>query len=330
MERYSLIVVSDETAPIRRFDVRKKMVRRALQGGVALLVLFLVATIDYVRVRIDHVELGRLRQETAAQQAKIDAFDQTVAQVESELAQVREFERKVRMIANLPGSAAAGGDEIVGVGNAAGEPPGDLSGLAGGGVDVHALPPAEETGSAARKASQKAGASQADDRVSALREEARKLGFTASQRGLSLQELVEELESKHQKLASSPAVWPTKGWLTSRFGTRISPFTGKRQFHSGVDIAGAPGTDVIATAAGKVVYAGKKGPMGHTVIIDHGYGVRTHYGHNDAVVVKRGQKVDRGTVVAKLGNSGRSTGPHLHYTVEVRGKTVNPLDYIFD
>jgi len=330
MERYSLIVVSDETSPIRRFDVRKTVVRRSLQGCAALVALFLLGTVDYVRVRIEHVELGRLRQETAAQQAKIDAFDETVAGVESELAQVREFERKVRMIANLPGSAAAGGDEVVGVGKATGEPPSDLSGLAGGGIDVHALPPASEGGEAVHRASQKAGASAADDRVSALRDEARKLGYTAAQRGLSLQELVAELEDKHQKLASSPAVWPTKGWLTSRFGTRISPFTGKRQFHSGVDIAGAPGTEVIATAAGKVVHAGRKGPMGNTVIIDHGYGVRTHYGHNDEVTVKKGQKVERGATIARLGNSGRSTGPHLHYTVEVKGKTVNPLDYIFD
>lgn len=330
MERYSLIVVSDETAPIRRFDVRKTMVRRALYGAIAVAALFLVATVDYVLVRIDHIELGRLRQETAEQQAKIDAFDETVSKVESELASVREFERKVRMIANLPGSAAAGGDEIVGVGNVEGGPPLDLSGLAGGGIDVHALPAAEQGGAAARKASGKASAAAADDRVSALREEAKKLGYTASQRGLSLQELVSQLEDKHQKLASSPAVWPTKGWLTSRFGTRISPFTGKRHFHSGIDIAGASGTDVIATARGKVKFVGRKGPLGKTVIIDHGYGVRTHYGHSQENLVKRGEQVERGQVIAKLGNTGRSTGPHVHYTVEVKGKAVNPLDYIFD
>ncbi len=181
-----------------------------------------------------------------------------------------------------------------------------------------------------RKAFHKEGAAVADDRVSALRNQARKLGYSAAQRGLSLKELVAELEDKHQRLASSPAIWPTKGWLTSRFGTRISPFTGKRHFHSGVDIAGAPGTDVLATAAGKVVFAGNKGPMGKTVILDHGYGIRTHYGHNDAIMVKKGAKIERGVVVAKLGSSGRSTGPHLHYTVEIKGKTTNPLDYIFD
>ena len=141
---------------------------------------------------------------------------------------------------------------------------------------------------------------------------------------------VQQLEDKHERLASSPAIWPTQGWLTSRFGTRISPFTGKRHFHSGIDIAGASGTDVIATARGKVKFVGNKGPLGKTVILDHGHGVRTHYGHGQENLVKRGEEVERGQVIAKLGNTGRSTGPHVHYTVEVKGKAVNPLDYIFD
>jgi murein DD-endopeptidase MepM/ murein hydrolase activator NlpD len=87
---------------------------------------------------------------------------------------------------------------------------------------------------------------------------------------------------------------------------------------------------VIATARGKVRFAGRKGPLGQTVILDHGNGIRTHYGHNSELLVKRGEAVERGQVIASLGNSGRSTGPHLHYTIEVKGKAVNPLDYIFD
>ena len=87
---------------------------------------------------------------------------------------------------------------------------------------------------------------------------------------------------------------------------------------------------MIASARGRIKFAGKRGPLGNTVIIDHGYGVRTHYGHTDEVLVKRGQPVDRGQVIAALGSSGRSTGPHLHYSVEVNGKAVNPLNYIFD
>jgi len=97
-----------------------------------------------------------------------------------------------------------------------------------------------------------------------------------------------------------------------------------------IDIAGAPGTDVIAPARGRVVFAGKRGPLGNSVTIDHGYGIRTIYGHTKEIFVKRGQEIQRGQVIAALGNTGRSTGPHLHYVVEVRGKAVNPLDYIFD
>ena len=326
MERFSLIVVADETSPIRRFDVRKVMVRRALWVAGIVACVFVLGLVDYVRVRIDHLELEKLRVETAEQRAKIESFDEAVADVQATLDRVREFERKVRTIANLPGSAASGGAGVVEVG------PSDSGDLEVDRGDAEPVPTskAPEPAAAARRAATKSTAGAADDRVSLLREEARRLGFAASERQLSLEELVQQLEDKHDRLASSPAIWPTQGWLTSSFGTRISPFTGKRHFHAGIDIAGAAGTEVIATARGKVKFVGRKGPLGKTVIIDHGYGVRTHYGHNQDNLVERGEEVERGQVIGSLGNSGRSTGPHLHYTVEVKGKAVNPLDYIFD
>jgi len=333
MERFSLIVVADETSPIRRFDVRKVMVRRALWAAGIIACVFVIGLVDYVRMRIDHVELEKLRIENTEQRAKIESFDETVAGVQATLDRVREFERKVRTIANLPGSVASGGEGVVEVG------PSESGDLMAGREGAEPVPTNKETpdpeegpdpAAAARRAATKSTAGAADDRVSLLRNETKRLGFAAHERQLSLEELVQQLEDKHQRLASSPAIWPTQGWLTSRFGTRISPFTGKRHFHAGIDIAGAPGTDVIATARGKVKFVGTKGPLGRTVIIDHGYGVRTHYGHNQENLVKRGQEVERGQVIAKLGNTGRSTGPHVHYTVEVKGKAVNPLDYIFD
>ncbi|MDJ0852829.1 MAG: M23 family metallopeptidase [Myxococcota bacterium] len=325
-ERLSLIVVSDETSPIRRMDLRRSTVRRAVWAAGVVALLLLAALVDWVMVRLEHPELGRLRQVTAEQQARIDSFDDTVAEVEATLSRVREFERKVRTIANLPGSAAAGGAGVVEVGPAG---DGDLDGQ--GGEAVEAVPTGAGTLPPSSRAPGKARSSDdQDELLSLLRQEVKRLGHVADQRQLSLQELVTQLEDKHQRLASSPAVWPTQGWLTSRFGTRISPFTGKRQFHAGIDVAGERGTPVIATANGKVVFSGSKGPLGKTVIIDHGHGIRTHYGHNHELFVKRGEKVERGQKIATLGNSGRSTGPHLHYTVEVRGKAVNPLDYIFD
>ena len=112
MERYSLIVVSDETSPIRRFDVRKASVRRALQAAAALAVVVLLGLVDYARVRYEHPELARLRAENAEQKATIDSFDEKVAGVNSALQRIEEFERKVRIIANLPGAAAVGGEDL--------------------------------------------------------------------------------------------------------------------------------------------------------------------------------------------------------------------------
>jgi hypothetical protein len=330
MDRYSLIVVSDGTSPIRRLDVAKRSVRRAVIGaGVAALVLVGVLA-DYVRVRMAHAELEGLRTLAQAQKARIDGFESSVGMLEQKLSMVAEFERKVRVIANLPGSAGAGGADV-----AAEVVPSGPEGLSDGqGGEEEVVPGAfESPGGAARPggAGSAAGeAGRADDRVGFLAREAERLGLVADARALSLAELVDQLEDKHHRLASSPAIWPAHGWLTSRFGPRISPFTGRRQFHAGIDIAGARGTEIVAPADGRVEFVGAKGPLGQTVMIDHGFGIRTHFGHNDAVLVKRGEVVARGQAIARLGNTGRSTGPHLHYSVEVNGKAVDPIDYIFD
>jgi murein DD-endopeptidase MepM/ murein hydrolase activator NlpD len=146
----------------------------------------------------------------------------------------------------------------------------------------------------------------------------------------SLEELMIQLEDKHSRLVSMPSVWPTRGWLTSRFGPRISPFTGRRQHHAGIDIAAASGADIVAPAMGRVVFVGRKGPLGKSLELDHGFGVRTLYGHAKDIHVRIGDEVARGDRIASVGSTGRSTGPHVHYVVKVNGKSRNPLDYIFD
>jgi murein DD-endopeptidase MepM/ murein hydrolase activator NlpD len=330
MDSYSLIVVSDVTSPIRRLDIRKRSVRRAVIAAAATAAVLLGLLVDYVRVRIEHAELGRLRELAEAQQSRIDGFETAVDARESKLAAVAEFERKVRVIANLPGSAAAGGADV------AEDVAGGVEGLApdGQGGEEELVPgpfePRAAAGRIERAGPADPSAAPASDRVGFLAREAERLGLVADARALSLKELVDELEDKHHRLAASPAIWPAHGWLTSRFGPRISPFTGRRQFHAGIDVAGARGTEIVAPARGRVEFVGVKGPLGHSLLIDHGFGIRTHYGHNDKILVKRGDLVERGQAIALLGNSGRSTGPHLHYTVEVNGKAVDPIDYIFD
>jgi murein DD-endopeptidase MepM/ murein hydrolase activator NlpD len=325
MDKFSLIVVSDETSPVRRYEIRKDLVRNSIIGAALAVVVLLGLMVDYVRVRIDNIELDGLRQETVERRAQVAGFQEKLKGVDQRLAELQEFERKVRIIANLPGTAGTGGAEITAVG----EGDGDLGTHAGeGGLDepTDAVP---MRGGPSRILLPK-DEDPEPKRVSLLEQAAEYLGEVADGQNLSLEDLVNKLEGKRDHLASSPSIWPAKGWLTSRYGYRVSPFTGQRQFHAGIDIAGASGTDVVAPARGRVTFAGKRGPLGNSITIDHGWGLRTQYGHNKELFVKKGDTVERGTRIATMGNSGRSTGPHLHYVVEVGGKTRNPLDYIFD
>jgi len=154
------------------------------------------------------------------------------------------------------------------------------------------------------------------------------LGADLEKKAQSLSELADFLEGQKLRLSSTPSIWPSNGWISSRFGYRISPFTGRRVFHEGLDVAGKFGAPIKATAAGTVVFSGRKNGYGKVVIIDHGFGYMTKYAHNSTNLVNAGQKVMKGDKIAKIGNSGRSTGPHVHYEVLVNGVPVNPLKFI--
>lgn len=135
------------------------------------------------------------------------------------------------------------------------------------------------------------------------------------------------LNDKHSLAASTPMGVPVKGWTTSAFGYRKDPFTGKRKFHHGYDIAARTGTPIYATADGVVRRIIDQPGYGKTVEIDHGYGYRTRFAHNSRIYVKKGQRVKRYQKIAAVGNTGRSTGPHLHYEVILDGVPVNPKKY---
>lgn len=138
------------------------------------------------------------------------------------------------------------------------------------------------------------------------------------------------LDEQKRRLASTPSIWPTRGWLSSRFGQRISPFTGKKEFHEGIDISTRMSTPIVSTANGRVAFSGWERGYGRVVRVDHGHGLETKYAHLKKSLVKKGQLVKRGDRIALVGNSGKSTGSHLHYEVHVNGQPVNPLRYILD
>ena len=323
----TLLVMAGETAPVRRIRIKRAWFKQAAIGGTLVGALLGVAGVDYVRLRSDAVDVDRMRDEAARQHAELETLRGQVSGIAQQFEEIRELERKVRVIANLPAAVREARTPVAqgGQGGA-----GDTDGLDNASLPATpaALPAEHHDESAAPD-----GAAP-EDRLSAaldrIERRARKLSSLLPEQRASLESLVAGLEDRREQLAATPSIWPTDGFVTSGYGFRISPFTGHKQFHAGIDIAADFGTRIVAPASGRVVYAGRRGAFGRVVEIDHGFGVRTIFGHTDEIYVRVGQRVERGTRIASVGSTGRSTGPHLHYQVQANGRTVNPGDYIFE
>ena len=136
------------------------------------------------------------------------------------------------------------------------------------------------------------------------------------------------VERRNALAAATPSMWPSYGWLSSTMGSRRDPITGGADYHSGLDIVGDRGDAVYATAAGTVRQVGRQGAYGNMIVIDHGFGLETRYGHLLKYLVTPGAKVQRGDIIAQVGASGRATGYHLHYEVVANGRLINPLQLL--
>jgi murein DD-endopeptidase MepM/ murein hydrolase activator NlpD len=156
------------------------------------------------------------------------------------------------------------------------------------------------------------------------------LQSAAERQESSLQELESYFEHQNTLLASMPSLWPARGWVTSDFGHRVDPFTAERIMHRGLDIGAAHGTPIKAPSDGRVIFAGVDGNYGKVLVLDHGYGVKTRYAHMSELAVKAGDEIKRGERLGAIGNTGRSTGPHLHYEVRINGVPENPRKFILE
>jgi murein DD-endopeptidase MepM/ murein hydrolase activator NlpD len=145
-----------------------------------------------------------------------------------------------------------------------------------------------------------------------------------------LQTVRSDVDKRNQLAAATPSIWPTHGWLSSSMGNRADPLTGEKDFHPGLDISADKGDPVYSTADGKVTHAASAGNYGNLVIVDHGYGLETRYGHLSTFKITLGQKVKRGDLLGLVGSTGRTTGPHLHYEVRAGGRILNPLQLLLN
>jgi murein DD-endopeptidase MepM/ murein hydrolase activator NlpD len=337
MDRYTLILVPEGIGEIRRCHVRRAWLRWFVCACLLGVLSIGAGTYDWMRVRREAAEVQRLRAEVQEHRNKTTSLEEAAGRVQLELDRLLEFERRVRVIANLPARLEASADGPRGGIGGGVESPSDAAPPIGVPTGAYATPAPGPAPTPTHKkvptppvapAAPEAALAPVKAVAFAANEDA--LERRAHQHAASLEQLLQQLEGKGERLASTPSVWPAHGWLTSQFGWRISPFTGRRDLHEGIDIAADFGTPVTAPARGSVGFDGSKGPLGTALVIDHGHGVKTTYGHLREALVRTGDRVERGQTIATIGNSGRSTGPHLHYSIEVKGRLVNPLDYIIE
>lgn len=304
---YTLLFIDDKGTPVRETLVSKRSIRIL----TVLLLIFLgfigTGTYHYISLQKAVADkedlLASLKQqkiEIEGQRTQIQSFANEINQLKSSLLALNEFEHKIRIMANLEHKTDQASLFAVG-----GSMPNDL--------DPN-MPLDQDH----------------DRLIREMHAHMDQVQQASSVQQDSFATLMKSLENKRNLLAATPSLRPTNGWISSDFGYRISPFTGRREFHNGLDLATREGTPIIAPADGLVTYADKKWLMGNMITIDHGHGILTHYGHIKELIAKKGDRVKRGEVIALVGNTGRSTGPHVHYMVRLNGVPVNPERYILD
>lgn len=303
---YSIIVFPGATGSPKQIQIPKRWFRASI-AGVLILLVGIAGSSAYLSQRYfqlvgDEAELIELRRESKIRKIQVEKFAHQVKNFESEMTRMARFEKKLRVITALEDSPQAVAKNW-GVGGSYG-------------LSSHSL-----TTSLAREA--RSLTDKLSNNLSHLTTQARI-------QTISFQELDDFFKNQKSLLLATPSIWPTRGWVTSSFGFRKSPFTGLREKHEGWDIAARAGSAVRTTADGLVVVQGREYGYGNMVEVDHGYGLVTRYGHNSKHVVKVGDRVKRGQIIALVGNTGRSTGPHLHYEVLLNGVPMNPKNYILE
>ncbi len=303
-QEFHIVVFPGATSRPRRFSIRRRTVKILLVASLLAAVVEALFLVQYVTRSGEIWELEALRSEAVHHRQQASALSSSLEDLRKQLSTMREVNIRIRMMLGLnppkvpPSPLGLGGKEE----SSAVMQPGGLGGE-------------RETLSTI--------AAQLQQKLVWLKDE-------AAVQEQYLQELKGIVGERKTQWASTPSIWPVRGWVSSGFGQRISPFTGKDTLHGGVDITAPMRTPVIAPAAGTITFAGNEAGLGNTASIAHGYGMRSIYGHMDKLKVKTGQNVKRGDLLGWVGNTGLSTGPHLHYEIEVSGTAVDPLKYIID
>jgi murein DD-endopeptidase MepM/ murein hydrolase activator NlpD len=293
---HTVIFVPHARAKLRKWRVTNLQIALAAGSILALTLASILVLWFHFRTGLNPDELARLRRENEKLREVNQSFESGIKKLQQRLVDYEDRTRQLAIVAGVENLGAAGNLSDIAANGEAG---------VGGGTTL------EEAS--------------APDLAAMAR-----MGTRAQQLAGRLDTVETKLEERVRWISSTPAIAPVKGIFTSGFGYRADPMTGERGIHQGVDIAAPAGQPVHASADGIVLRAGEVTGLGRAVYLAHGYGLVTRYGHMSRVDVKPGQRLKRGDVLGLVGNTGRSTGYHLHYEVRLDGEPVNPLGYILD
>lgn len=342
---YTVLIVPEKTSQVRKLVLPAWLIRGSVAAFLFAIMIGGVMIFDYWYVMNQISENKELKLENRRLRQQVQVFKNKLTTVESTMERVKAFTTRLRVITNIEDR----GGLLQSLNQKLPEANKNIPGLAQNSFSSKSETPNPQASAAApgaptalSSAAQLAQMDTAmimginpedlllqreynelDRRFSLINEEA----LTTEQ---ALQDMYELLADQKAFLAALPTKKPAIGYFTSGFGVRRSPYGDRVKMHEGLDIANRPGTDVFAPADGTVVFADVKSGYGQTLILDHGYGLETWYAHNSKLLVQKGQRVRRGERITKLGNSGRSTGPHLHYEVRFRGLPIDPYTYILE
>ncbi len=311
---FTILVIPHSEKPLINARVPLWVLQVLALIATVFWVVLLIFANNYYTMHRQMAELRQLRLVTRQQQAQIQDLVERTKALRENLLYLEELDRQLRELAGIEGDLEA---DVV---------PAEATGMLTASRGQAQASVAAATADAEPHSTFVSRVALEDaQRARAVLEQ---LAQEVDRRRESLETLRVALAERQAMLAARPSIWPVNGIITSYFGYRSSPYGYGRELHQAIDIAAPYGTPVVATGDGTVVFAGWKGGYGKVVIIDHGYGFRTVYGHNSKLVVHVGDEVKRGQIIAYVGSTGRSTGPHLHYEVIVNGRRENPLRYM--
>lgn len=331
-KKITFFIVSNQTGQTRKIVISSVWLKAGGFLAAVIILVFAAGLVDYFGLLLQSLENKRLRTENTQLIKQFQIVESKVSSLENSLERVKTFTTKLKLITNIDGE-----DRVTKLSMGPKPAPGQ---------QVEEYEPMEQRPSSENLTQQDEVFTQPQTFNENKGEVAEQPAPSKDYASLvvridkavhetqlkeqSVIDLWESLSERQSLINATPNVKPARGWLTSRFGYRISPFTGKATMHAGLDIAAAPGSPIYAPADGVVSYAGYDQGYGKLVSIDHGYGVSTRFGHTSQIYVQVGQKVSKWDVIAAVGNTGRSTGPHLHYEVRINGTPVDPINFILD